>query len=163
MNKFSKLAVASVAAFFVAPLASAGVVEDYIHRHPATAAVKRTGTRVITHSRGCALGKYMGRYQFHTAQKLDLMTICSKAHKSLADLDDTIRHEAVHVAQICRSRGPVSDTNYARLATPKIHSALADYPKDSYAFELEAYVIADQQTNEEVAQLVLEVCANYLD
>jgi hypothetical protein len=81
-------------------------------------------------------------------------------HDTVDELKDTIRHEAIHVAQFCRGGENVfKDAYVAKHASPAIREHIStEYEKDVQAIELEAFVVAGHATQEEIAFLVTEMC-----
>ena len=63
-------------------------------------AVRSTGTEVRYHHEECRTDKVAGFYRLSAT--VDMLVICPRNQRNHSDLFDTIRHEAVHVAQACK-------------------------------------------------------------
>ena len=121
-------------------------------------AVKSTGTEVRYYDDRCS-EDVSGFYRL--TPTVDLLVICPRNHVNHSDLFDTIRHEAIHVVQACNGWDTLLPVNrYAEAVTDRIESHLSDYPSDPViqAIETEAYVLADQLSEQQVVNLVNKYC-----
>jgi hypothetical protein len=100
----------------------------------------------------------MGSYTYAKDQ-IDQFTLCVANHKGdSAELADTIRHEAVHVAQACKG-GPIySLSSIFNVSTKEERAMISTYPQHQRARELEARVIAREQDEVYVTNLIKEYC-----
>ena len=78
------------------------------------------------------------------------------------ELGDTLRHEAIHVAQVCHGNGKakpiLSWTQIAKYSNPEIISIVERYPTDRQHVEFEAFTSAATLTNTQVAKIVRDFC-----
>jgi len=80
-----------------------------------------------------------------------------------AELGDTLRHEAIHVAQVCNGRGydavPIlSWSTIDELSTEDILRQVLKYPEEVQHIEYEAFTTAYNLTNTQVAKIVRDFC-----
>lgn len=122
-------------------------------------AIKATGTEVVADTAICNDGKLLGIYQYIEKQ-LDRLTICIANHKGdSAELRDTILHEAVHVAQACKGDHIFDATSIVKVASADDVVFLNQrYPQEQFIRELEARVIARDQDEVYVTNLIKEHC-----
>jgi hypothetical protein len=123
-------------------------------------AIKATGTEVVAdHPSVCSDPNVMGMYQY-TPRVMDRLTICIQNHKGdSAELRDTVLHESVHVAQACKG-GPIfSPVSLVKAADPEDVVFLNQrYPQGQFITELEARVIARDQDEVYVTNLIKQHC-----
>ena len=126
---------------------------------PALDAVKWTGTEVVIDGPICEEREVYGFYQFRDKPRVDVLTLCASKHDTVDSLLDTIRHEAIHVGQACRDSAIFKESFVAKHASPAMRENITKlYPKEHHAYELEATVVASQTNQQEVADLIYEVC-----
>jgi hypothetical protein len=122
--------------------------------------IKATGTEVVAdHPSVCSDPKVMGMYQY-TPRVMDRLTICIQNHKgNSAELRDTVLHESVHVAQACKG-GPIfSPVSLVKAADAEDVVFLnSRYPQSQFIIELEARVIARDQDEVYVTNLIKQHC-----
>jgi hypothetical protein len=145
---------------FAAALAVAGFVLP-AHATPTVealfAAIEATGTSVVVDASSICTNKHMlGMYE---PQK-DQLTICLANHKGdHVEAFDTLLHESVHIAQVCKGGPLFSHSSIAREASHNELKTLQQfYPADQHVTELEARVIARQQDEVYVTDLLKEHC-----
>jgi hypothetical protein len=103
----------------------------------------------------------MGIYQYQH-DVIDRLTICVANHNGdNEELRDTVLHEAVHVAQTCNENKPLfTPVSIVKAADPEMVLLLSDkYPKDQFVRELEARVIARDQDEVFVTDLIKKHCS----
>jgi hypothetical protein len=123
-------------------------------------AVKATGTEVaIDLPELCSDKQLMGMYQYRR-NELDRLTICVANHNGdSAELYDTILHESVHVAQACKGSHLFTPVSIVKAADPEEVVFLNQhYSQEQFQRELEARVIARQQDEVYVTELIKEHC-----
>ena len=123
------------------------------------AAIRATGTQIyIDHPYECKDPTMMGSYTYARNQ-IDQFTVCVANHKGdSAELADTIRHEAVHVAQACKGGPLYSLSSIFNVSTQQERATVSTYPQHQRARELEARVIARDQDEVYVTNLIKEHC-----
>ena len=123
-------------------------------------AITATGTQIaVDHPSVCSDPQMLGKYQY-TPRVLDRLTICIKNHKGdSVELRDTVLHESVHVAQICKG-GPIfSPASLVKAAdAEEIVFLNQRYPQAQFISELEARVIARDQDEVYVTELIKKHC-----
>lgn len=117
-------------------------------------ALERGGATVALNGHLCSRGLYGAYYE-----KSQTVVICLNKHKGdLDELEDTIKHEAMHHVQQCAG-GPIYKSDFIRSkATPKDLSTLKLYPPSEHAHELEAKVIAREASVSDVVWLINRFC-----
>ena len=160
MNNFTKLIGAGILTLICTTGAQSDPLSKSLVDDPVLEAVKRTGTSVQVDTAMCRRKKFFGLYEYGNRPYIDRLTICLSRHEGdVEELMDTIRHEAIHVAQACRGGEIFSRGYVAKLADPEVRKTVTtDYSKDDWESELEAFVIADHATHQEVAKLVTKEC-----
>lgn len=122
--------------------------------------IKHTGTVIsVDHPTICKDKTLMGQYTYQP-KVIDQMTICINNHKGdNAELLDTVRHEAVHIAQSCNN-GPLHSLSSLTTGTTKEETTFLKqvYPAFQFHTELEARVIARDYNELQVANLLVEYC-----
>ena len=128
--------------------------------------IQQYGVTVALNAPGCG-GDYAG--SFHTGTKV--LTVCYSGRPT-ADDHDTVRHEAIHVAQNCAAakygqpRGirPILTgaalNNFVRthLSQEMIVWIKSTYPSQKHLTELEAFAAAKAYTAAEVSHIVKTWC-----
>lgn len=159
MNKLTNLIGAGILSLVCAVPASANGVINLLVNDPALDAVKWTGTQIVIDSVICEEREVHGFYQYRKDPRVDVLTLCVSRHDTIKELKDTIRHEAIHVAQACRQQAIFKDEFIAKHASPAMRENITKfYAKDVQAYELEAVVVANQTNQQEVAELLYNVC-----
>lgn len=123
--------------------------------------IRATGTSIVMDDpRICKDPTSFGNYLFIKDQ-VDQLTLCVENHKGdTAELYDTILHEAVHVAQACNGgRNLFTAVSIVKAADPEDVVFLNEkYPQHQFARELEARVIARDQDEVYITELIKEHC-----
>jgi len=126
--------------------------------------IKRTGT-TITFST-CSDDKSMGWFAYHVGtMRGTKIQICSNVATTTADQWETLRHEAVHLAQKCENpkHGETHETltSWSFLKSNASESDAAfiqrAYPKAKWLIELEAFTLM-KRSNQTIANLVNRAC-----
>ena len=162
---FKQIATASLVTCFAATGANAGTPEmyNYLSHSSLVSAVQSTGTIVTYNSIECnrnILGFYTLRSDGRGNITRDELGLCIENHKGdLENLSDTLRHEAIHVAQACKG-GPITDDieEVKAIATPAIHQILTQYSEAHQHVEYEAFVGAHYLSDAEVVATVQKFC-----
>ena len=123
-------------------------------------AISETGTTIaIDDPQLCKDPQLMGRYSFKQ-NMVDQLTICVENHQGdNAELYDTILHESIHVAQLCKG-GPLfkPESIYRVALATEVDTINKHYPAHQAYIELEARVIARDQDEVFVTNLIKEHC-----
>ena len=123
-------------------------------------AIKATGTTIaVDDPVMCKDPELMGRYTYQR-DVIDQLTICKANHQGDDDeLYDTILHESVHVAQLCKG-GPLfkPESIYRVALAREVDTINKHYPRSQAYIELEARVIARDQDEVFVTNLIKEHC-----
>jgi hypothetical protein len=124
-------------------------------------AIRETGTTIaVDDLQICKDPQVLGDYRF-VHNQIDQLTLCVTNHKgNNEELYDTILHESVHVVQACNEGKPVfTPVSIVKVATPEDIVFLNErYPQNQFALELEARVIARDQDEVYVTNLIKEHC-----
>lgn len=151
--KFTLTAIALVASF-VAPVHATPQLRGLF------AAIEATGTTIaIDDQRFCNDQNIMGMYTFQR-NVIDQLTICVDNHKGdAAELRDTVLHESVHVAQACKG-GPIFTVQslLPHVNRYEANHVITTYPQQQHHVEIEARVIAADQDEVYVTNLIKEHC-----
>ena len=118
-------------------------------------AVRSTGTEVRYHDEECKEG-YAGMYKLRS----DTLIICPNNQLNHSDLFDTIRHEAIHIAQACNGKPILSYDYYLKNAPDHIKDAVSEYPQDRFTqhMELEAFMGAAYLNEGQVINMINKYC-----
>ena len=118
-------------------------------------AVQSTGTEVRYYDESCKEG-YAGVYKLRS----DTLIVCPTNQRNHSDLFDTIRHEAIHVAQACNGGPILSYDYYLKNAPDTVKDAVSSYPQDRLTqhLELEAFMGAEQLNEGQVVNLINKFC-----
>ena len=130
-----------------------------------TRTIESTGVRVVTSHPECESDPAFGFY----SPRRKLVVICVGYHyddygnMDYAELGDTLRHEAIHVAQVCNGGGyeavPIlSWSTISKYSTPSILRQVLKYPEERQHVEYEAFTSAYNLTNDQVAGIVTDYC-----
>ena len=145
--------------------ASPAIASPYslIRSQPLARAVEATGVTFKTSDPYC---QESGAYGFYKPSAR-LMVVCVSNHyvngrMDYRELGDTLRHESIHVAQVCYGNGEakpiLSWTQIAKYSNNKILSIVQRYPVDRQHVEYEAFTSASIMTNNQVAKIVRDFC-----
>ena len=125
------------------------------------AAISATGTTVaVDVPRICNKSKDMlGMYEYQK-NAIDQLTICAHNHNgNSVEMFDTLLHESVHIAQTCNGGYLFNPETIVKEALPKEILTVSNlYPNAQFNTELEARVIARQQDEVYVTELIKEHC-----
>jgi len=125
------------------------------------AAIRATGTSIVVDApRICNKSKDMlGMYEYQK-NVIDQLTICIHNHGgNSAEVFDTLLHESVHIAQACNGGYLFKPETIVKEALPKEILTVSNlYPNAQFSTELEARVIARQQDEVYVTELIKEHC-----
>lgn len=124
-------------------------------------AIKATGTEIATNVPSvCSDPEVKGMYQYKK-NVLDRLTICVDNHNgNNAELYDTILHESIHLAQACnKGKALYSFSSITKAAQPnELDFVAMRYPANQVHTELEARVIAREQDEVYVTNLIKKFC-----
>jgi hypothetical protein len=123
------------------------------------AAIQATGTTIAVDGPECKDKQLFGQYSFKT-NVIDRLSICVDNHNGdNAELYDTILHESVHVAQACKGGNLFTNGSILRAATDdELSFVRRNYSESQSSVELEARVIAREQDEVFVTNLIKEHC-----
>jgi hypothetical protein len=156
---FIKLVAAALAVAL--PIPALAVDFNAPARNPVLAAVEATGTKIHTDHADCSNPNIDGFYQFYRradGTKIDLMVLCAVNIGSKAELDETIRHEAMHVVQACQGGTIFNHASLNKYRYSALNRNLESYPSDKRSYELEAFVVSQFESDQYVADLVYKYC-----
>ena len=129
------------------------------------AVIRETGTTIQFDAKDCNTQGLLGYYQLTIDSDgeidRDVMTLCVKQHGSnYAELEDTFRHEAVHVAQACNGMNAINRwQDLSELISESDYRLIVrNYDRGDYHLEMEAYVLAERMSNDQVAEFVSDNC-----
>lgn len=119
--------------------------------------VRQTGTEVRYHHAECSTTKAAGWYRLNS--NVDRLVICPDNQLNHSDLFDTVRHEAIHVAQACNG-GPILPYDYYIEKAPQHikNRVFRDYPKQHHHHELEAFMGAEYLNEGDVVNMLNKFC-----
>ena len=162
MRKLFTAIVASVVAF-AAPVQAFTSYKDAMDKHYLLDIVQETGTTVIYNPEMCNESKgLMGYYSIITNAKghylKDEMGLCLKNVTSLSDLYNTVRHEAIHVAQECNGGPFFPIQNYRGQLSENTIKNVSAYDKEHWGHEVEAWHGAETLTDAQVAKILIQAC-----
>jgi len=102
------------------------------------------------------------------APDMKAFLICVKNHGNRMDLlADTVRHEAVHVAQFCKAKRvgatnallmPEHNRLFTGLATDILEAPFHMYPPSHRPYEAEAFAVAHVSDDDQVVKILKEEC-----
>jgi len=126
-------------------------------------AVRATGHNVLLNQGPCQ--EKDGLMGFATMN--GFLVICAENHKGdMDELADTIRHEALHLAQFCKARRtgedllfPEHEDSHIELAQTELHWHILGYDTEQWAREAEARVAAQVLDEYQVAQIIRQECS----
>jgi len=147
-------ALIALATLAIASPVQANAISEYLLSNPVLKEVHNSGTIISFKDTSCDKN-ILGSYDM----KEDDMVICVKNHSGFAQLADTIRHETIHVIQMCMG-GPVMPlSRLAKLAKPQDWAFVDGYDNHSHHHhELEATMGARELSNAQVIQNLKEAC-----
>ena len=127
--------------------------------------IRQTGTEVLMDPQRCYTHGIMGYYSTMRDARgeylIDEMGLCVENHKGdYKELGNTLRHEAVHVAQECNGGPMLSVQELMPYASRRTLSALEAYPAEHYHVELEAWTMAEMASNDDIEELLIAACSN---
>jgi hypothetical protein len=138
--------------------AKANLAATYLMNSPVLDAVKSTDALVLIDSPACRKDGLFGVYEAGTKYGNILHICLARHHNDMRELQDTVKHEAIHVAQYCRNSVLLNPSLVAKEATSSDLSNLANYASSQRAIELEARVLARKLSEEQVADVVMRHC-----
>ncbi len=149
-----RLTLVAAALLTLSPIAKANVVEDYIYSNPVLEVVYNSGTKIKFDSEKCRQGKIYGSYNSET----DVMVLCIANHPNLEELGDTIRHETMHIIQMCNGGPVLGIKKLTEFAKPTDWSFIAQYPTAVHHIELEANIAARNISDEGMVRNFINAC-----
>ena len=119
-------------------------------------ALNKAGVEIVIEP--CETPGYYGAY----SAKFNELYICTNTIGGISQFWETMRHEAIHVAQRCVDPG-MSETvhskayleHYGHDADAKL--IMATYDKEDWAIEVEAFTLM-RRSNDFVADVVIKAC-----
>lgn len=131
--------------------------------------VESVGVHIVVDSPRCKKG-LMGQALMSADRQRQYLLICATNHgNDLDELADTIRHEAIHVAQHCRTRRlgtagnnplfPDKAPQAVQLAAEHLHMPMDSYDRSQWYAEAEARVAAHVLEEDQVSTLVRQECS----
>ena len=143
-------------------VASTNAIYSYLSRNTLIDTIEETGTNVRFNTADCTrniMGYYALESDAYGNVTRDELGLCVAAHKGdLAELSNTLRHEAMHVAQACYG-GPIAPIEeLLEVATPEIHRIVGRYPAQHHHVEYEAFVAAEYFSDAEMTKVVEHFC-----
>ena len=132
---------------------TANELKDYLYSNPILAEVHRSGTTIKFTDPSCARGIF-GSY---TPSK-DVMVLCLSNHPNYAELGDTIRHETVHIIQMCNGGPLMSFEQIASYAQPTDYKAMNNYSTHSHHHEIEANLAARNMNDSQIVTAFKNAC-----
>jgi hypothetical protein len=157
MQKVLATTAAALASFTIAtPVHAQGnIIETLLTR------VTETGTTVAADdARICKDKTNLGMYEYEK-DVIDQLTICVANHNGNdRELLDTILHESVHVAQVCKGEGAIHslDSLLEYANAKEVHFVASQYSKEDFAIEMEARVIAAEMNPQVVINMLEKFC-----
>ena len=119
---FKRLSSIALAALAVASPVHANELEDYIYSNEVLAEVHHSGTTIKFKDESCSR-PILGSYTHDS----DVMVLCLANHSSIPQLADTIRHETIHIMQMCLGRPIMSFEQVANIAEPQDYQFMHGY------------------------------------
>lgn len=150
---FKRLSTLLLASLAVSSPVQANELKDYLYSNPVLAEVDRSGTTIVFKDPSCERGIY-GSY----APKTDTMVLCITNHPDLAELSDTIRHETVHIIQMCNGGPVLPFESVAKYAQPHDYKVMDGYGTNSHHHEIEANIAARSMTDLQVVSSFKDAC-----
>ena len=148
-----RLSSALLTAITLGSPVAANELKDYLYSNPVLAEVHRSGTTIVFKDPSCEQGIY-GSYTRST----DTMVLCITNHPDLAELGDTIRHETVHIIQMCNGGPVMSFESVAKYAQPHDYKVMHGYGTHSHHHEIEANIAARSMTDLQVVSSFKDAC-----
>ena len=150
---FKRLSSVLLATIALASPVTANELEDYLYSNPVLAEVHRSGTTIRFKDPSCAKGIF-GSY----TQSKDVMVLCLTNHPSYAELGDTIRHETVHIIQMCLGGPVMTFEAVAKYAQPSDYKAMNSYSTHSHHHEIEANMAARNMSDDRIVTAFKDAC-----
>lgn len=134
-----------------------------VRNAPLTRTIEQAGTVVKLWDPICSERGSFGAYY----PKKNTLVVCVSNHRDngvmdYAELGDTLRHEAIHVAQTCYGNGTpkpiLSWTQIAKYSNNRILSIVQRYKPEHQHLEYEAFTSAAVMTNEQITKIVRDFC-----
>ena len=150
LKRFTSLALASLA---IASPVQANELKDYIYSNEVLAEVHNSGTTIRFIDDSCSkpiLGSY--------TRNSDVMVLCLANHTSIPQLADTIRHETIHIMQMCLGRPLMTFQQVANLAEPQDYEFMHGYHNTTHHHELEANIAARDLNDSQVVNFFKQAC-----
>ena len=150
LKRFTSLALASLA---IASPVQANELKNYIYSNEVLAEVHNSGTTIKFKDSSCNK-QILGSYTRST----DVMVLCLGNHPNFSELGDTIRHETVHIMQMCLGRPIMSFQQVANLAESQDYRFMEGYSHSSHHHELEANIGARGLTDAQIVEHFKTAC-----
>ena len=156
------LKLAAVLSLLVAAPSAVQAIEfnnaTYLLNNPLIQAVRETGTFVVFDGPGCRDG-FFGRYGYYAEEDVSILEVCDEKHTDIAELEDTVRHEAWHLVQRCKG-GPLFTvhTLKAEASVELINIVTREYKPEDHHHELEAFLVASDKSEEYIAGQLKRYC-----
>ena len=139
-------------------------IQERANKAELIAAIEATGTTVTEKTcDGSYLGSYTVEWEGERITKDELALCMDAIGDNEALYMETLKHEAVHVAQMCTETGLVTGKGMTQLARTvseayDVKALLADYDEAHHHLELEAYALESEPTPH-VTALVEMACS----
>ena len=150
---FKRLSSIALAALAVASPVHANELKDYIYSNEVLAEVHNSGTTIKFKDPSCSrpiLGSY--------TRNSDVMVLCLANHRSIPQLADTIRHETIHIMQMCLNSTIMTFQQVANLAEPQDYEFMNGYHNTTHHHELEANIGARDLSDSQVVKFFKQAC-----
>ena len=153
--------VATVAPTAIAP---AQAYTRNVGQEALVSAIRQTGVTVTTSA--CKDDSSYGYFSYYSGTWRDArIQICTNVTTSRAQVWETLRHEAVHVAQKCENRDhgnsfqTLSPASWLRKygSESDAQFVMRAYPKAKWAIEYESFTL-QKYSNQTVANIVNKAC-----
>ena len=137
-------------------------MKGMVERDILTSTLRATGTVVLYDDPMCDEDGAYGGYM----PSRNVMILCLDNHgNDVAELGDTLRHEAIHRAQTCWGKGTpkpiLSWTQISKYSNNRILSIVQRYKPEHQHLEYEAFTGAAMLTNTQVSNIVKQTCSNF--
>ena len=149
-KRFSSIALTLLA---ISSPVHANELKDYIYSNKVLAEVHTSGTTIRFKDESCSR-PILGSYTHNT----DVMVLCLANHNSIPQLADTIRHETIHIMQMCLGRPIMTFQQVANLAEPQDYEFMTGYHNTTHHHELEANIGARDLSDTQVVKFFKEAC-----
>jgi hypothetical protein len=154
-----KRTILSVVALCASAMPAQANIYSLVSNNRLTRTVEASGVRVVYDTEYCFERGSYGYYM----PKSKVLGLCVLNHDGdIAELGDTLRHEAIHVAQTCYGNGKarpiLSWTQISKYSNNRILSIVQRYRPEHQHIEYEAFTAAATMTNNQVADIVTKFC-----